>query len=48
MQEVTQGYGIPVVSIATLDDMIGYLRQKPEMAQNLLAVLEYRNQYGVS
>src|SRR5574340_483941 len=29
-QEVTQGYGIPVVSIATLDDMVGYLRQKPE------------------
>ncbi|MBZ0095273.1 MAG: orotate phosphoribosyltransferase [Sulfuricella sp.] len=47
-QEVTRGYGIPVVSIATLDDMIAYLRQKPEMAQNLQAVLEYKNRYGVS
>ena len=47
-QEVTQVYGIPVVSIATLDDMIVYLRLMPGMAQNLQAVLEYKNQYGVS
>ena len=47
-QEVTQNYAIPVVSIATLDDMIGYLRQEPGMAQKLEAVLEYKDRYGVS
>ena len=48
VQEVTENYGIPVVSIATLDNLLGYLRDRPEMEQNLLAVSEYRAQYGIS
>jgi orotate phosphoribosyltransferase len=47
VQEVTRTYGIPVVSIAALDDLLGYLRDRPEMVQNLSAVEAYRNQYGV-
>jgi orotate phosphoribosyltransferase len=47
VQEVQRNHAIPVVSIATLDDLLGYLQGEPEMAQNLLAVQSYRNRYGV-
>jgi orotate phosphoribosyltransferase len=47
VQEVALSYGIPVVSISALDDLLGYLRDRPEMVQNLSAVEAYRNQYGV-
>jgi len=47
VQEVSQSYGIPVISIADLDSLIGYLQSHPEMAENKSAVAAYRNQYGV-
>ena len=46
-QEVQCNYGIPVVSIATLDDLLGYLQGEADMVQNLAAVLSYRERYGV-
>ncbi len=46
-QEVQRNYGIPVVSIATLDDLLGYLRDEADMVQNLSAVQSYRDRYGV-
>lgn len=46
-QEVQRSFGIPVISIATLDDLLGYLQGETEMMQNLLAVRSYRDQYGV-
>jgi len=46
-QEVQGNYGIPVVSIATLDDLLGYLRDEASMVQNLAAVQSYRDRYGV-
>jgi len=46
-QEVKQSYGIPVVSIATLDDLIVYLQGRSNMVQNLIAVQSYRDRYGV-
>jgi orotate phosphoribosyltransferase len=46
-QEVEQSYGIPVVAIAALDDLLAYLRDRPEMVQNLEAVQSYRDCYGV-
>ena len=48
VQEVQHTYGIPVVSIATLDDLLCYLQGEAEMMQNLLAVKSYRDQYGVN
>ncbi len=48
VQEVRRDYGIPVVSIASLDDLLGYLQGHTELASNLSAVQAYRNQYGVS
>ncbi len=47
VQEVQRNYGIPVVPIATLDDLLSYLQDNAEMVQNLLAVQTYRDRYGV-
>jgi orotate phosphoribosyltransferase len=46
-QEVTESYKIPVISIATLDDLVAYLKTEPQYAQHLAAVGRYREQYGV-
>lgn len=47
VQEVQRNYGIPVVHIAGVDDLLSYLQGEPEMVQNLSAVKSYRAQYGV-
>ncbi|CAH1903882.1 orotate phosphoribosyltransferase [Candidatus Nitrotoga sp. HW29] len=46
-QEVQRNYDIPVVSIATLNDLLGYLQGNPAMVQNLQAVQSYRDRYGI-
>ncbi len=48
VQEVRRHYNIPVVSIATLDDLLGYLQHDKEMAQHLHATQLYRDKYGAS
>jgi orotate phosphoribosyltransferase len=48
VQEVRASYNIPVISIATLDDLIGFLKVEPQHGQHLAAVGRYREQYGVS
>ena len=48
VQEVEQAYAMPVISIATLDDLVDYLRQQPGMAHHLAAVGRYRERYGVT
>ena len=47
VQEVQRDYAIPVISIAALDDLLGYLQGQAELVQNLHAVQSYRDQYGV-
>lgn len=47
VQEVHRNYGIPVIAIATLDDLLGYLQSEDGMVQNLNATKSYRDQYGV-
>jgi len=47
-QEVQRTYGIPVIAIATLDDLLGYLQNDEQMVQNLQAVKTYRSRYGVT
>jgi orotate phosphoribosyltransferase len=47
VQEVEKNYGIPVISIAALDDLLGFLSGQPEMTAHLAAVKSYRDQYGV-
>ena len=48
VQEVRTSYNIPVVSIATLDDLVRYLKSDPQYAQQLAGVSRYREQYGVT
>ena len=48
VQEVEQHYRMPVVSVASLDDLIGYLADSPALAANLDAVRRYRASYGVA
>jgi len=47
VQEVQRNYNIPVIAIATLDDLLEYLRGNQEAGQYLSAVQSYREQYGV-
>lgn len=48
VQEVRSRYNIPVISIATLDDLVGYLKADPRRARDLAAVARYRDTYGVT
>jgi orotate phosphoribosyltransferase len=47
VQEVEQSYNVPVISIATLDDLVSYLQSDPRFTRDLEAVDKYRQQYGV-
>ena len=48
VQEVEQDYGIPVIAVATLDDLMTYLRQRPDFDTHAAAVAAYRQEYGVA
>ncbi|HEX7812355.1 MAG TPA: orotate phosphoribosyltransferase [Burkholderiales bacterium] len=47
-QEVKSQFGIPVISIATLDDLTVFLQSKGDMAQQLQSVQRYRKEYGAT
>jgi orotate phosphoribosyltransferase len=47
VQEVRRDYNLPVISIAALDDLLGYLQGEAALIQNLQAVQSYRDRYGV-
>ena len=47
VQEVERDYGIPVVAVATLDDLMAFLRDRPDFKDYEAAVLRYRQEYGV-
>jgi orotate phosphoribosyltransferase len=48
IQEVERDFGTKVVSIVTLNDVMTYLADKPEMAEHLEAIAAYRKQYGIA
>ena len=47
VQEVQRDYGIPVIAVANLNDLLAYLQHHPEFAAHQEAVAAYRAQYGV-
>jgi orotate phosphoribosyltransferase len=47
VQEVEQNFGIPVIGVASLTDLIEYLSGHPELENKLAAVRAYRVRYGV-
>ena len=48
VQEVEQRYGLPVVSIASLSDILALLQDNLECAAHQDAVLAYRARYGIT
>lgn len=47
VQEVQRDYGIPVIAVAGLNDLLAYLDGLPEFATHRAAVAAYRERYGV-
>jgi orotate phosphoribosyltransferase len=47
IQEVEKNYGIPVISIIRLDQVLEYLQANPEFAGHADAIAAYRDRYGV-
>jgi len=47
IQEVERDFGIPVVSIVSLNQVLQYLADDPVLKQHLPAVEAYRAQYGI-
>jgi orotate phosphoribosyltransferase len=48
VQEVRDAYGIPVVAIATLDDVMRFIAGRPDLEAWQPAVSAYRAQYGAA
>ncbi len=48
VQEVQRDYAIPVVAVATLNDLMAFLRTRPDFREYEVAVANYRQVYGVS
>ena len=48
VQEVQKLHQLPVCAIANLTDLLQYIENKDDMAQHLLNVQSYRQQYGVT
>jgi len=47
IQEVEESFGIPVVSVIGLSDLVEYLDEQTEMADQLAAVRAYQAEYGI-
>jgi len=46
VQELAHEFGLPVMAIATLEDLLAFLAARPELAAAATAVRAYREQYG--
>ncbi len=47
VQEVERDFGIPVISVASLADLIVFLNSQSNLQSDLSAVKTYREQYGI-
>jgi orotate phosphoribosyltransferase len=45
-QEVAADYGIPVIAITALDDVLAYAGERPQLAAEHVRLLAYRERYG--
>jgi len=48
VQEVQRDYGIPVIAVAGLNDLMAFLAHNPELTTHRAAVADYREKYGVN
>jgi orotate phosphoribosyltransferase len=47
VQEVGKRYGLPVITIATLDDIMALIKGQPAFSDHAAAVQAYRDRYGI-
>ncbi|HKO86965.1 MAG TPA: orotate phosphoribosyltransferase [Burkholderiales bacterium] len=47
VQEVRSQFDVPVITIASVDDLLSYIRGEPKLAHHLNDIEAYRRQYGV-
>jgi orotate phosphoribosyltransferase len=47
VQELEREYGIRVVAIAALGDLLTFMRGRPDLAEYLPRIEAYREAYGV-
>jgi orotate phosphoribosyltransferase len=47
IQEISKTYGLPVISIVRLDQILHFLECQPGYTESALAVAAYRSEYGV-
>lgn len=48
VQEVRESFGVPVIAIADLDDLVQFLAAQPQMKQQLIEIERYRQLYGAA
>jgi orotate phosphoribosyltransferase len=48
VQELSAEFGLPVIAIATLEDLLAFLAGRPELAAQADDVRAYREQYGAT
>jgi len=48
VQELTREFGLPVIAIATLEDLLIFLAGRPELKAQAAEVNAYREQYGAT
>ena len=48
VREVQEAFGIPVIAIATLDDVMAFIDDRAELKQWKAAVIDYRARYGAT
>ena len=48
IQEVQRDYGLKVISVVDLDDIVQYLEEKQSFEQELDHIGSYRQQYGIA
>ena len=46
VQEVRETFALPVIAIADLDDLVGFLGARSDLAQQLIEIEHYRQLYG--
>jgi orotate phosphoribosyltransferase len=48
VQEVGKRYGLPVITIATLEDIMSVIENQPAISVHASAVQAYRQRYGIA
>ena len=48
VQELTLEFGLPVIAIATLEDLLAFLTVRPDLAKQAAEVVAYRERYGAA